>query len=279
MAYWAFVVISYPFPITCNFFKIFFVFLNYYSKNASYNNWKARVQRGYVESFETSYSPKSPKEKRRYGPWLSLLLSSIRICIWCFHIMLISVWLLFLFCSELEEEEAEERLRKLREEQDQKDRMTLGETREQLRGMEDHLTKLKDEKHQLFLQLKKVLNEDELRRRISNARVDLRYLHFYLLLCSFILLCVLMSFVTCSELSQPYSLVPISAGTGGAGGHQQQLFLQPHNPQSPLPARHLYKVGHLPGGLLPPVSIPCLFNIPSWMCFKYLLCLTSEDDH
>ena len=72
-------------------------------------------------------------------------------------------------CTELEEEEAEERLRKLREEQDQKDRMTLGETREQIRGLEEHLVKLRDEKHQLFLQLKKVLNEDELRRRINNA--------------------------------------------------------------------------------------------------------------
>lgn len=43
--------------------------------------------------------------------------------------------------------------------------MTLGETREQLSNLENELITLKDEKHQLFLQLKKVLNEDDNRRR------------------------------------------------------------------------------------------------------------------
>lgn len=44
--------------------------------------------------------------------------------------------------------------------------MTLGETREQISNLENELIELKDEKHQLFLQLKKVLlNEDEYRRR------------------------------------------------------------------------------------------------------------------
>ena len=43
--------------------------------------------------------------------------------------------------------------------------MTLGETREQIQQLESSLKALKDEKHQLFLQLKKVLNEDDNRRR------------------------------------------------------------------------------------------------------------------
>lgn len=43
--------------------------------------------------------------------------------------------------------------------------MTLGETREQIQQLETRLAQLKEEKHQLFLQLKKVLNEDDNRRR------------------------------------------------------------------------------------------------------------------
>jgi len=43
--------------------------------------------------------------------------------------------------------------------------MTLGEHREQIAQLEQVLAQLKDEKHQLFLQLKKVLNEDDNRRR------------------------------------------------------------------------------------------------------------------
>jgi vacuolar-type H+-ATPase subunit D/Vma8 len=43
--------------------------------------------------------------------------------------------------------------------------MTLGETREQIQHLENRLSQLKEEKHQLFLQLKKVLNEDDNRRR------------------------------------------------------------------------------------------------------------------
>lgn len=43
--------------------------------------------------------------------------------------------------------------------------MTLSETREQISALEGRLNELKDEKHQVFLQLKKVLNEDEIRKR------------------------------------------------------------------------------------------------------------------
>lgn len=67
--------------------------------------------------------------------------------------------------QEREAEVEEERLRKEREAREQQDVMTLGETREQILELETKLTQLKDEKHQLFLQLKKVLNEDDNRRK------------------------------------------------------------------------------------------------------------------
>ena len=69
--------------------------------------------------------------------------------------------------------------------------MTLGETREQISNLENELSQLKDEKHQLFLQLKKVLNEDDNRRRqlikerfimffsyIWNVIIYSNYVHF-----------------------------------------------------------------------------------------------------
>lgn len=67
--------------------------------------------------------------------------------------------------QEREAEVEEERLRKEREAREQQNVMTLGETREQISQLEIKLTQLKEEKHQLFLQLKKVLNEDDNRRR------------------------------------------------------------------------------------------------------------------
>nr|CAH7724291.1 unnamed protein product [Callosobruchus chinensis] len=67
--------------------------------------------------------------------------------------------------QEREQEVEEERLRKEREAREQQDVMTLGETREQISQVEIKLQQLKEEKHQLFLQLKKVLNEDDNRRR------------------------------------------------------------------------------------------------------------------
>lgn len=67
--------------------------------------------------------------------------------------------------QEREAEVEEERLRKEREAREQQDVMTLGETREQISQLEQKLQQFKEEKHQLFLQLKKVLNEDDNRRR------------------------------------------------------------------------------------------------------------------
>lgn len=67
--------------------------------------------------------------------------------------------------SEQEADAEVERQRKERERQQKQDKMTLGETREQISQLEQRLQQLKEEKHQLFLQLKKVLNEDDNRRR------------------------------------------------------------------------------------------------------------------
>lgn len=59
----------------------------------------------------------------------------------------------------------EERLRKEREERDRQDAMTLGETKEQIQILNTRLKELRNEKQQLFLRLKKVLNEDENRKK------------------------------------------------------------------------------------------------------------------
>lgn len=67
--------------------------------------------------------------------------------------------------SELEAEVEEERLRKEREAREKQDVMTLGETKEQIQMLEKQLQELRNEKQQLFLQLKKVLNEDDNRKR------------------------------------------------------------------------------------------------------------------
>lgn len=54
--------------------------------------------------------------------------------------------------------------------------MTLGETRDQISSLESELSQLKSEKHQLFLQLKKVLNEDDNRRRLTKeSRYSFNY--------------------------------------------------------------------------------------------------------
>lgn len=84
--------------------------------------------------------------------------------------------------QEREQEVEEERLRKEREAREQQDVMTLGETREQITQLEAKLTQLKEEKHQLFLQLKKVLNEDDNRRRQlvkENTYVQMYFLYQY----------------------------------------------------------------------------------------------------
>ncbi|XP_021963753.1 extensin isoform X3 [Folsomia candida] len=67
--------------------------------------------------------------------------------------------------QELEADAEMDRQRKERERQQKQHVLTLSETREQITQSEARLAELKEEKHQLFLQLKKVLNEDEIRKR------------------------------------------------------------------------------------------------------------------
>lgn len=77
---------------------------------------------------------------------------------------------------EQEAEVEEERLRKEREERDRQDEMTLGETKEQLQILNTLLKELRNEKQQLFLRLKKVLNEDEHRKKQQQQKD--RYYHY-----------------------------------------------------------------------------------------------------
>lgn len=74
-----------------------------------------------------------------------------------------------------------ERQRREREDQQKEQEMTLEETREQVAQSESRLAQLKEDKHQLFLQLKKVLNEDESRKKIkeSNNNGEITFLHGY----------------------------------------------------------------------------------------------------
>jgi len=66
-----------------------------------------------------------------------------------------------------EEGKAEEyeRLKKEKEKKKMLEATSLDETKKQITQLEEKLTALKEEKHQLFLTLKKVLNEDENRKR------------------------------------------------------------------------------------------------------------------
>ncbi|XP_039193843.1 G protein pathway suppressor 2 isoform X3 [Crotalus tigris] len=71
-----------------------------------------------------------------------------------------------------EEEEVDKMMeQKMKEEQERRrkkemeERMSLEETKEQILKLQEKLQALQEEKHQLFLQLKKVLHEEEKRRR------------------------------------------------------------------------------------------------------------------
>ncbi|XP_075764543.1 G protein pathway suppressor 2 isoform X1 [Pelodiscus sinensis] len=75
-------------------------------------------------------------------------------------------------CVSAEEEEVDKMMeQKMREEQERRrkkemeERMSLEETKEQISKLGERLQALQEEKHQLFLQLKKVLHEEEKRRR------------------------------------------------------------------------------------------------------------------
>ena len=76
-----------------------------------------------------------------------------------------------------EEGKAEEyeRLKRERENKKKQDANNYEETKEQIGKLEEKLTNLKEEKHQLFLTLKKVLNEDDSRRRKETSEMNILY--------------------------------------------------------------------------------------------------------
>ena len=76
-----------------------------------------------------------------------------------------------------EEGKAEEyeRLKKEREHKKKQEANSLEETKDQISILEEKLSSLKEEKHQLFLTLKKVLNEDETRRRKETSEMNILY--------------------------------------------------------------------------------------------------------
>lgn len=65
----------------------------------------------------------------------------------------------------MEEERKRIAAKKEREERNRQDAMTLGETKEQIQKLNVRLEELRNEKQQLFLRLKKVLNRDESRKK------------------------------------------------------------------------------------------------------------------
>ena len=75
----------------------------------------------------------------------------------------------------MEADAENQRQRREREQKQKQDVMTLGETREQISVLEQKLAQLTEEKHQLFLQLKKVLNEDDNRRRQAVVKESAKY--------------------------------------------------------------------------------------------------------
>nr|XP_050050590.1 G protein pathway suppressor 2-like [Dermacentor andersoni] len=74
--------------------------------------------------------------------------------------------------QEQEADAATERVGGLRESKRRLDEMTLEEVRDQLQQEEKKLVTLKEEKHKLFVQLKKVLQEDDARKRALEKKAD-----------------------------------------------------------------------------------------------------------
>lgn len=124
---------------------------------------------------------------------------------------------------ELEADAEVERQRKERERQQKQHVLTLSETREQIGQMESRLSELKEEKHQLFLQLKKVLNEDETRRRqlMNQEAAELMKLHPF------------------NNFNSPPRLQLSDHG----GHHPQQIFMQPMTVTRTQTGPGVYKVG------------------------------------
>ncbi|XP_042367925.1 G protein pathway suppressor 2 isoform X1 [Plectropomus leopardus] len=147
-----------------------------------------------------------------------------------------------------EEEEVDKMMeQKMKEEEERKrtkeieERMSLEETKEQVMKMGEKLQVLQEEKHQLFLQLKKVLHEEEKRRRKEQS-------------CSFVLSSDITTLTSASyQPSLPMHAgqhllniqgSPVSHSRPGAllGERSKQLF-----PAAVIPARHYQTPGFSSG--------------------------------
>ena len=117
--------------------------------------------------------------------------------------------------EEEEKSEEYERLKKEREYRKKQEATSLEETKDQIAELEVKLTNLKDEKHQLFLTLKKVLNEDETRRRKETDELNILY-----------------------GGPQHPPVLPLAGHTP----HNQHIYM---NPQSRQPSHYLKP--HIPG--------------------------------
>lgn len=69
------------------------------------------------------------------------------------------------YFTEYDAKEEEERLRKERDELDHQNDVSLEDTRDKIAKLDQQIKDLHNQKQQLFLQLKKVLNEDENRKK------------------------------------------------------------------------------------------------------------------
>ncbi|KQS70976.1 G protein pathway suppressor 2 isoform X2 [Drosophila erecta] len=69
--------------------------------------------------------------------------------------------------EEFEAQCEEQRLRREREEVDRQNQVALDDTRGQITRLDEQLADLHSQKHQLTVQLKKVLNEDETRKKLA----------------------------------------------------------------------------------------------------------------
>ncbi|PWA28820.1 hypothetical protein CCH79_00012965 [Gambusia affinis] len=161
-----------------------------------------------------------------------------------------------------EEEEVDKMMeQKLKEEEERKrtkeieERMSLEETKEQVMKMEEKLQGLQEEKHQLFLQLKKVLHEEEKRRR-KEQRYRPVGMHYSLVkvvcftrvssfLCSDITTLTSASYQPSLSMHTGQHLLsipgsPVSHSRPGAllGERSKQLF-----PASVIPTRHYQTPG------------------------------------
>lgn len=125
--------------------------------------------------------------------------------------------------EEEEKSEEYERLKKEREHRKKQEATSLEETKDQISELERKLANLKDEKHQLFLTLKKVLNEDETRRRKETEDLNIMY-----------------------GAAHNAPVLPLAAHAA----HNQHIYMNPQNRAGPT--SHYMKPQHLPG--LPPQS-------------------------